>query len=404
MRVTFSTFDSRGGVEPFLATARQLQELGADVQICAPPDCSDRAAEVGVPLVPVGRSVRELVHGSTAPSPEQVPRLAAELMATVFDRLTAAAAGSDVLVVSGVMSAVAAARSVAELLGIRSVSIAYCPIYLPSPHHRPQPLPLRPIPAEVTDQAELEAIDRHNYNSLFGPPLNVERAAAGLPPVDDVRDHVMGEGLWLAADAVLAPWRPHPGLDVVQTGAWILPDERPLAPDLEAFLDAGPPPVYVGFGSMRAPADFARIAIEAVRAHGRRVVLARSWADLELVDDNDDCLAVGEVNQQALFARVAAAVHHGGAGTTTAGARAGAPQLVVPQMGDQPWWAGRVAELGIGVAHEGPTPTVESLSLSLDHALAPQVSERAAQVAGTVRGDGASIAAKLLTDLASRPT
>ena len=114
--------------------------------------------------------------------------------------------------------------------------------------------------------------------------------------------------------------------------AWILPDERPLPAELVAFLDAGTPPVYVGFGSMRGVAkDSARAAIEAVRAQGRRVLVGRGWADLGLIDDRDDCFVVGEVNQQALFGRVAAVVHHGGAGTTTTAARAGAPQVVVPQ-------------------------------------------------------------------------
>ena len=149
-------------------------------------------------------------------------------------------------------------------------------------------------------------------------------------------------------------------------------DERPLPAELEAFLDAGPPPVYVGFGSMRAPADIARVAIEAVRGQGRRVLLARGWADLALIDDQDDCFAVGEVNQQALFGRVAAVVHHGGAGTTTTATRAGVPQVVVPQWADQPYFASRVADLGIGAAHDVQAPTTESLSAALSTALTPR--------------------------------
>ena len=86
----------------------------------------------------------------------------------------------------------------------------------------------------------------------------------------------------------------------------------------------------------------------------------------------NDSFAVGEVNQQALFGRVAAVVHHGGAGTTTTATRAGAPQVVVPQMADQPYFAGRVADLGIGAAHDGPTPTFESLSAALRTALTPR--------------------------------
>ena len=95
-------------------------------------------------------------------------------------------------------------------------------------------------------------------------------------------------------------------------------------------------------------------------------------------------------------------MHHGGAGTTTTAARAGAPQVIVPQIADQPYWATRVAKLGIGAAHDGPTPTTDSLSAALTTALAPQTRTRARALAGTIRADGATVAAKLLLDAASR--
>jgi vancomycin aglycone glucosyltransferase len=398
VRVLLSTYDSRGGVEPLVALAVRLRELGADVLMCAPPDCADRLAEVGVPLLPVGLPVRPLVHGVTPPSVADVPRRAAELIAAQFDKLAAAADGCDAVVASGLVPAVVGARSVAEKLGIHFVFVGYCPIYLPSPHHRPQPLPGRPIPPDVTDRRVLDDLSVQNYNALFGEALNAHRAAVGLTPVDNVRDFFLTDHPWLAADPTLAPWQQPADLDVVQTGAWILPDERPLPADLEAFLDAGAPPVYVGFGSMRAPEDIARVAVEAIRAQGRRAVLGHGWADLALIDDRDDCFVVGEVNQQALFGRVAAVVHHGGAGTTTTAPRAGAPQGVVPQWSDQPYWAGRVAELGIGVAHDGPTPTTASLSAALRATLTPGTHARATAVAGTIRTDGAAVAATLLLD------
>ncbi|MGI5203954.1 glycosyltransferase [Spirillospora sp. CA-108201] len=190
--------------------------------------------------------------------------------------------------------------------------------------------------------------------------------------------------------------------DVVQTGAWVMPDERPLPQGLEAFLDAGAPPVFAGFGSVaaRAPKNLGQMAVEACRAHGRRVVLAGGWA--REAGEADDCFVVGEVNQQALFGRVAAVVHHGGAGTTATAARAGAPQVVVPRIVDQPYWAARVAELGIGAAHDGPSPTVESLSAALTRALAPATGARARAVGGTVGADGAIVAAKLLLDAVGR--
>jgi len=177
-----------------------------------------------------------------------------------------------------------------------------------------------------------------------------------------------------------------------------VPDARPLPAELEAFLAGGPPPVYVGFGSMPAPKDIARVAVDAIQAQGRRALLARGWADLGPIADRDGCLVVGEVNQQALFRRVAAVVHHGGAGTTTTAARAGTPQVVVPQMADQPYFASRVADLGIGTAHDGPTPTTGSLSAALGPALAPETRARATAVADTIRADGATVAARLLLD------
>jgi vancomycin aglycone glucosyltransferase len=402
VRVLLSTYDSRGGIEPLAALGVKLRELGAEAVVCGPPDCAERLAEVGLPLVPVGDPVRALVHRATPPSPDDMPRLIGELIATWFDKVVPAAEGCDAMVGSGVVPAAVGARSVAEKLGIPFAHVHYCPVYLPSPHHAPPPLPGPPLPAGVTDNETRWELNARQYNEIFGPALNRHRVANGLSPVDNVRDYLHGDHPWLAADPVLAPW-PEPAstgpasTGVVQTGAWILPDQRPLPAELEAFLGAGPPPVYVGFGSMRTPGDdIARVAIEAIRGQGRRVLLARGWADLAPVDDQDDCFAVGEVNQQALFGRVAAVVHHGGAGTTTTATRAGAPQVVVPQWGDQPYFAGRVAELGIGAAHAVQAPTAESLGAALGTALDPGTRARAKAMAGTIRTDGTTVAAELL--------
>jgi UDP:flavonoid glycosyltransferase YjiC (YdhE family) len=401
MRVLLSTSGSRGDVEPLVALAVRLRALGAEVRMCAPPDAEERLAEVGVPLVPVGQSMRAMVHGKTPPSPKDVPRFSAEAIATQFDGVPPAAEGCDAVVATGVLAAAVAVRSVAEKLGIPYIYACHCPIYLPSPYYPPPP-PLGESPApDVTGNRALW--DRNNQSAYrrFGGPLNSRRAAIGLPPVENIFDYGYTGQPWLAADPFLAPLQPT-DLDAVQTGAWMLPDERPLSAALEEFLAAGSPPVYVGFGSLRAPVDAARVAVEAVRAQGRRMILSRGWADLALIDDQGDCLAVGEVNHQVLFGRVAAVVHHGGVGTTHVAARAGVPQVVVPQIADQPYFAGRVAELGIGVAHDGPTPTVESLSAALASALAAETRARASAVAGTIRIDGATVAAELLLDAVVR--
>jgi vancomycin aglycone glucosyltransferase len=203
---------------------------------------------------------------------------------------------------------------------------------------------------------------------------------------------------WLAADPALAPWPQSPGRSVFQTGAWILADERPLSRNVEAFLDAGDPPIFFGFGSMRAAQDVGGAMIHAARALGRRAIVSSGWAALS-VEPAADCLTIGEANLMALFPRVAAIVHHGGAGTTTLAALGGAPQVVVPQMYDQHYSARRIGELGIGVAHAPGAPTGESLATALEEALRPDVASRARAVAASVRRDGARTAAEHITRL-----
>jgi vancomycin aglycone glucosyltransferase len=382
-----------------------LQAFGAEVRVCAPPDeeFAERLAGVGVPLVPFGESVRAMVtraRNSEPPSEADLRRHVDELIAAQFDTVAAAAEGCDALVATGLLPPAAGARSVTEKLGIHYVYASYHPTFLPSPYHPPPTYSGWPF----ADNRVLWDLDAQNVNALFGATLNGHRASIGLPPVDNVRDHAFTDHPWLAADPTLGPWQEPTDLDVVQTGAWLVPDGRPLPAELVAFLDAGAPPVYVGFGSMpvQASTEMARAAIEAIRGRGRRVLLSHGWGDLALIDDRDDCFAVGEVNQQALFGRVTAVVHHGGAGTTTTAALAGAPQVVVPQGADQLYWAGRVADLGIGTAHVGPIPTIDSLSAALQTTLTPETRARASAVAGTIRTDGATVAARLLVDAVSQ--
>ncbi|MFC9704819.1 glycosyltransferase [Streptomyces sp. NPDC056943] len=401
MRVVVSTYGSRGSVEPMAGLAVALRELGAEVRLCAPPDeeFAERLAEAGVPLIPSGAAVRPLVTSVQPGSAEGLAERAAALMAAQFDTVAAAAEGCDALVATGPLPVTAAARSAAEKLGVRYVHVSHQPVSLPSPHRRPPGRRGRPLPADATDNRALWELDARLADEMFAEELNSQRAAHGLPPVDGVRDYAFTDRPWLATDPVLSPWEPT-DLGVVQTGAWILPDERPLPADLLEFLDAGAPPVYVGFGSMPpgAPQEFAGPVVEAVRAQGRRVVLSRGWAGLSPVDGEDDCFTVGEVNHQALFRRTAAVVHHGGAGTTTTAALSGTPQVVVAQGADQPYWASRVAELGIGAAHEGPAPAADSVAAALRTALAPGARARASAVAATIRRDGTTVAAKLLLD------
>ncbi|MBQ1071776.1 glycosyltransferase family 1 protein [Micromonospora sp. C31] len=402
MRVLLSTLGSRGDVQPLVALASRLKALGVQVRLCAPPDFARWVATFRIPFVPVGPPWRRsAAPGPRAampqPSPAQVRKLAESSVGIQFEVLSAAARDCDVLVATTGLQI--AARTVAEKQGIPYVYAALCPAALPSPHHPPLPLPvLGEVPAPASaDNRELWAANLRHVNDTFGVPLNALRSTVGLGPVDDVSDHIHTDEPWLATDPMLAPWPDAAGTTVWQTGAWLLPDERPLPTELTTFLDAGEPCVYVGFGSVAAPPGLLETAVQAVRAVGCRLVVSRGWAPLSLTDRAPDCLVVGEVNQQALFKKVAAVVHHGGAGTTTTAAQAGTPQVVVPQVYDQHYFARRVSALGIGTAHPGAVPTAESLTAALGAALRPEVVARARAFAGVVRTDAAQVAAKRLT-------
>lgn len=405
MRVLLSTIGSRGDVQPLVALALELRSLGQHVGICAPPDFKDWIEGLRLDVTPIGPELRKLTASSPATAgsqltPERRRQLIEDTVATQFETITKAAQGCDLIV--GATALQVAAPSVAEKLRIPYVFAAYCPTVIPSPHHAPIPLPGRS--ASSTDNRELWANDAEQWNATWGSSLNSQRAASGLPRVDDVRGYVLTSSPWLAADPTLGPWPVTPGDDVVQAGAWIVRDARPLAPEVEAFIVDGEPPVYFGFGSSRAAEGLSRAMIESARALGRRALVSRGWADLAPIDGESDCLTIGEVNQQALFPRVAAVVHHGGAGTTTAAALAGAPQVVIPQGYDQPYWARRVQELGIGTAHAFGAPTTESLTAALDSTLRASVAMRAHSVARLVRRDGAALAARRLVSSAAVPS
>lgn len=401
MRVLLSTYGSRGDVEPLAGLAVALQALGAEAVVSAPGDQEfvELLARAGVELAPAFMPAREWIE-SAKKAPADIPTYGARMIGAQYDAINAAAAGCDTIVATGLMPSAAAAQSVAEKRGLRYEHVTFCPLFLPSHHHKPFAYPGRPHPPEVTDPRALWDLNIDDMNALFGGTTNNHHASIGLPAVKNVRDHVFTDRPLLASDPVLWPWEKTELCDAAQTGAWILPDTRPLPADLEAFLNAGDPPVYVGFGSIAIPTTkiAAQAAIEAIRAQGRRIVLARGWADNAPLDDRPDCFLVGDVNQQALFPRMAAVIHHGGAGTTTTASRAGSPQVIVPQIVDQPYWAARVAGLGIGVAHDGPSPTFESLSAALRAALAPEMRARSKAVAATIRTDGAMVAARLLLE------
>jgi vancomycin aglycone glucosyltransferase len=399
MRALLTAVGTRGDVQPALALALELRTRGHAVRLCVSPNFVEWARSLGLDALPMGVEMRmpSRKSGATpALTPEELRRLresAPDLITDQFQTISAAVDGCDVIV--GANAHQYAAPSVAEHAGIGYVTAVYAPVSIPSPDLAPPPTPGQALDPRATIDEQWRGTAKA-WNDRARERINHNRRQLGLRQIDDVLEYVLTDHTWLAADAALAPLPTTPGREIFQTGAWVLPDRTPLPADLQTFLQSGVPPVYAGFGSMPAAGEVTRILIGAARAVGSRIVVSKGWADLDLVDDAPDCVAVDDVNHESLFPRVAAIIHHGGAGTTAAAARAGVPQVVTPMFGDQFYWAKRVSELGVGVAIPHATMSEASLSGALREAFDSTMARRARQLAGQIGTDGVEIAARRL--------
>jgi vancomycin aglycone glucosyltransferase len=399
VRVLVSAVGTRGDVQPAVALALEVRELGHDVRLCVSPNFVDWVAGLGFEATPVGVEMRqrESARGTAAVQTQaELRRIGEDLITDQFDAISCAADGCDVLVGAGGHQY--AAPSIAEVHGVPYVNAVYAPVALPSPDYAPPPAYGGKQVWERGRSADNQRRWSDNaraWNDRSLEPVNTNRLRLGLEPVDDVYRHLRTSRPWLAADPVLAPLPRTPGMTVVQTGAWMFADSSSLPAELEDFLGDGEPPIYAGFGSMPASQNTSGMVIEAARAAGRRVILAQGWAELALADDAPDCIATGDVNHQALFPRVAAVVHHGGAGTTTTAARAGVPQIITPMFSDQFYWAQRIRVLGTGAPVASGAATSDLL-VALKQALRPAVAQRARSLAAHIATDGAAAAARRL--------
>lgn len=353
-------------MQPVFALATALRELGQDVHLCVPPNFVEWAHRLGFAATSVGIEMRAPRAGAAAP-PAPIP----DLIADQFDAIGAAAVDRDVIL--GANAHQYAARSIAELRGVPYVNALYAPTALPNDEN-----------ARAWNERSLGRV-------------NANRARLGLAPVADVLRHIVTDRPWLAADDILAPAPSGDALSISQTGAWFLEDRSPLDADLEEFLDRGEPPIYFGFGSMPVTDGTAPALLDAARRAGRRAVIARGWSDMP-VEAAADCIVVDEINQQALFPRVAAVVHHGGAGTTFTAARAGVPQVVTPMYGDQFFWGARAEALDIGRSLPFRELSADRLVSALHDVGNATTIDRARSMSARVRTDGARVAARMLLE------
>jgi vancomycin aglycone glucosyltransferase len=401
MKALISSIGTRGEVQPIVALALELRAAGHDAVLVVPPNFKSWVESFGLSCAPVGPDVQKYVAAQPPPGKARRPSKAqlrpymAEIVREQFSVVAEAARDCDIVVTCG--GIMCAGRSVAEARKIPYVYAAYCACTLPSADHPPPMIKPQWLPSFVNRALWLAS--KPMWNSVFREPLNEQRAALGLKPVRVVPKHVFTEQPWLAADPVLSPAGATRAYEIVQTGAWLLTNSAPLPDPLESFLAAGEPPVYFGFGSMRADPNAGAAMLAATRALGMRALLSRGWGNLEASDAGEDWLSIGDVDHAKLFPRVAAIVHHGGAGTTTAAARSGAPQVVLPRLYDQHYWAARVARLRIGV--RGPASKhldAATLGMALRAALRPEIVAAARAIAARIEPNGARLAAQRLLE------
>jgi vancomycin aglycone glucosyltransferase len=403
VHVLLAPHGTRGDVQPMLALGRALRTRGHDVSFVAPDNSLTWIRSHGFDANGNGIDVEQLLRTTGAAFDSlrwQARHFADVLIPTLFASVSRASAGADLIVGSGVQMA---AASVAEARRVPYASAMFCPCVVPSGAAPPPTVRTHTLPPWMN--RALWWIGRPMVDWLLRGPVNRERARLGLHDDSTPFQTMLGELVIVAADRELAPLADDVPERVVGTDAWILPNGAPLDEAVQRFLASGSPPVYVGFGSMIAPSADRLVTqtIAAVRSVGARVIVTGGWAALDrLVEQDEDLLAVRDVSHDALLPRVAAVVHHGGAGTTTAAARAGRPQVIVPHILDQFYWGRRVEVLGIGPrALPVQLVTADVLAERVDRAVNdPRMAARAAALGDAMRGrDGVDAAVELLETL-----
>ncbi|MFF2614248.1 glycosyltransferase [Kitasatospora sp. NPDC058046] len=405
MRILIVTTGSRGDVAPFTGLGRRLVDAGHRVAVVAHPTFAALLESCGLEHRPLPGDPEELIRArARATSPEEIRALMTAFVDGLADGVAdAVAGGADLLLTAFAPSPLS--LTAGDAYGVPVLGTYLTPAFATTEFPLPGPAggaDLGPEGNLAAGQERLRGADR-----MFSSAVDRMRERLGLPgttspePVGHTRPVVHGYS------PVLLP-RPADWPAPVDVAGFWWP-ARPLGwqppGDLVDFLQAGPAPVFIGFGSM-APGEGERLGelvTAAVRRAGVRAVVQAGWAGLEAAGDGVFC--VGDVPHDWLFPRTAAVVHHAGAGTTGAALRAGVPAVPVPVMADQPFWAARLHRLGVAPQ---PVPfadlTAERLAAAITAALAEPVRRRTAAVAGLMAGeDGAGAVLAHVARIAEAP-
>ncbi len=373
MKILIMTLGSRGDVQPYLALANGLVKAGHDISFCTCGGFEQEVQAIGVPFLPIrndildfldtaaGHSVMEEAAGITGVIRTwlKLKKLMKPIQQGVIEDCWDAVqkTSPDVIVFH---PKTFGAPSFAEKCGANAVLVTPFPAFVSTGEFPAAGFPALPL-GRWYNRLTYRIINAL-FSRMSGSYVEAWRSDNGLAPLTD------GLSLLRMPDGdplpVLHAYSPSiiPNPDdwpeqAMATGYCFLEQESSWTPDpdLARFLEKGPPPVYVGFGSMtgKDPKRLTHTVIEALDEAGYRGLLATNWGGLADVSLPDHIYRIREAPHDWLFPKVAAAVHHGGAGTTAAALRAGIPSVICPFFGDQPFWARRISELGVGT---GPLP------------------------------------------------
>ncbi|MBF0225312.1 MAG: glycosyltransferase family 1 protein [Desulfobacterales bacterium] len=375
MKIILTTYGSRGDVQPILALSLALKKAGHNVTLCAPPENKEWIENYQCPFHPLGDNLKEAMEKippiHTIKATFAFMSLWRKALSDQFDQLPEIIKGADLVIGSGLTLGV---PSVAEQFKIPFCLLVVCPQSLPSAYYPPSQFHNHNLKKIVNRILwwYCNKIDNLTYKGI----INKGRKSIGLTPIKDLYKHFLGHKIILASDIHLGVCPSDVKQDYIQIGHFPLKQEGGLGKELEDFLYSGFPPIYFGIGSMpnQDPKLTTQIVIEAARKNGQRLILSSGWAGLGKSEKNDDFFVVGSVPHDLLFPKVSMVIHHGGHGTTATAARAGVPQIIVPQILDQHYWANQIHIAGLG-----PKPinrlklTVDSLSSAINTCITDQI-------------------------------
>lgn len=417
MRVLILTFGTRGDVQPYVALARGLLAAGHQAGVCTAEGFAELVTGAGVPFVHMGNDMLELVQAGMptmagpADAVRLVRRMTAAMRASLLDQWRATQTFEPDLIVYH--PKILGGLHIAERLGVPAVVSLPLPFFTPT---RAYPIPFI-ARWPLSGAANRWSYQFNRFTALaYGGMINsFRRRTLGLAALSRFTDYLHDTDgrpvpVLYGYSPMVVPVPPDYPAHAHVTGYWIMPTQQTWhpAPDLVNFLAAGEPPIYVGFGSMgfgKHASARGQIIVDAVGRAGVRAVVATGWGGITVHSPTPQTYVVEEVPHGWLFPQTAAVVHHGGAGTTAAGLRAGKPTLICPVLGDQGFWGERVHALGAGPA----ALPVRKLGVELLAArLNDLVTEsgyrlRAGELeAGLQREDGVGNAVRALEQLADR--